>query len=203
MFIDPNIDRVLREAMRREGWRDGDARLIDHPADSGGLTRGGVTARSWGEYRNFGRPATGDELLTMTYDEAREFYWRRYVVLPGFDQVPDQKLRALLVDWAFTSWFDDPTKAVQTALKARGLYTGAIDGILGPKTRAAVFADRDPRQTFRAVFNARIDFYVMLALTDGLLWALLKRADPSGRDAATLQIANLRGWLRRVCEFTP
>lgn len=199
-FTDPHIERVLRDGLRREGWPK-PAR--HHPADRGGLTRGGITAVNWGDYKRLGRPATAEELNAITEDEALAFYFDRYVLLPHFDQITDQKLRALLVDWAFTSWWDDPTKALQSSLKARGLYDGNIDGVLGPKTKDALFRDRDPRQLYRDVYTARGDFYVTLALTDPMLWRLLKKADPDGIEASKLQIHNLRGWLNRHAEGLP
>lgn len=190
--MDPDIETVLREGLRREGWP---APAAKHPADRGGWTRGGITAGNWGAFRRLGRPATPGELDDITEAEALDFYYRQYVKVPGYDGVPDGRLQALLVDWAFTSWHDDPTKALQQSLADRGLYAGAVDGAFGPKTRAALSADRDPRQTYRDVYNARIDFYVDLALD--------KHARALMRQNKRTQLHFLRGWVRRCLEFTP
>lgn len=194
--IDPRIAEVLRCGLEREGWDRGRAKARALDSDRGGLTRGGITAVSWGEFRHLGRPATAGELDAITETEALEFYYQRHVVLPRFDQVLDQKLRALLVDWSFTSWFDDPVKAVQSSLRARGLYADAVDGAMGPKTIAALQADRDPRQLFRDVYNARIRFYLDLAFAGAEVTAFLK-AHPAS------QLHNARGWAFRCLDFTP
>jgi lysozyme family protein len=186
-----SAESIIRDAMYREGWRDGQARLVNHPADKGGLTRGGVTAVNWGAQLGLGRPATAAELQAITYSEAEAFYTRRY--LKPFEQVPDPRLRALLVDWAFTSWLDDPTKALQTSLQRRELYSGAIDGIIGPLTIAAVRIDPDQRKTYRDVLAARIVFYRQLAY-DADVRVFLKTHPTS-------QLVNFPGWLNRCLDF--
>lgn len=191
-YIDPNILRVLVDGLRREGWP---APARNKPSDRGGLTRGGITARSWGEYKHLGRPATADELNAITEAEALTFYLQRYVLRPHFDQVLDQKLRALLVDWSFTSWSDDPVKALQRSLRDRGYNPGPIDGVIGPQTIAALQADRDPRRLYRDVLAARLRFYVGLAF-DHDVFAFLD-AHPE------TQLHNLAGWINRSLEFLP
>jgi lysozyme family protein len=192
VYIDEIIARVLRDGLRREGW-PAPARSV--ASDRGGLTRGGITAESWGDYKQLGRPATAAELDAITEDQALEFYYARYVALPKFEIVLDQRLRALLIDWSFTSWSDDPIEALQHSLARRGLYTGAIDGSIGPKTTAALLSDREPRVTFRDVFNARIAFYLDQAFD--------KSARQFLHDTPTTQLHNAKGWVNRCLEFTP
>jgi lysozyme family protein len=192
VYLDPQIERILRDGLRREGWP---ARAKVVPSDRGGLTRGGITAENWGDFKQLGRPATAAELDAITETEALQFYYQRYVALPRFDQVLDQKLRALLIDWAFTSWYDDPTKALQEGLARRGLYGGRIDGELGPKTIVALQADRDPRQLYRDVFAARLRFYTDVAF-DTDVDAFLDRYPKS-------QLHNLKGWQNRCLELLP
>ena len=194
-YIDPLIQAPLRAAMVNEDprWFTTGPRLVDHPADRGGLTYGGITAKSWGAYRGLGRPATATELQAITAEQAMAFYYREYVLAPKFDWLPDQRLRALCIDWSFTSWHDDPWRAVQSSLKASGHYAGALDGIPGPATRAALLR-ADQRALYRDVFNARIRFYLGLALGERKMRRVLE-ADPS------LQAHNLRGWINRVLEY--
>lgn len=188
----PTTHALLIEGLRREGWPK-PARK--HPADKGGWTRGGITAKNWGAYRRLGRPATPSELNAITELDALDFYYERYVRLPGLESVPDDSLRALLVDWTFTSWSDDPIKALQQSLAARLLYDGPIDGVLGPKTKAALLMDRAPRQTYREVLAARIRFYLGLAFDD--------QVDAFLESHPTSQLQNARGWVNRCLEFLP
>lgn len=192
MYVDPNIDTVLRDVLRREGWP---APAKAEVGDNGGLTRGGITAFSWGTFKGLRRIATRGELDAITEDEAIAFYYARYVERPAFDQLTNQQLRALVVDWAVTSGPDDPVKAIQRSLRDRGLYAGAIDGVLGPKTKAATFADRDPRQLYRDVFAARIRHYLAVGFDVHVSRFL--------DDHPTSQLRWVRGWISRTLEFIP
>lgn len=180
---------ILRET---GGKRFSESRAELHPADRGGWTRAGITAVNAGAFLRLGRPATPDELNALTEPQGFEFYAQRYVRPHAY--VPEP-MRSLLVDWSVTSWHDDPTKALQTALVRRGVYSGRIDGVPGPKTRAAVLADPDARQTYREVFAARIRYMLHVAF-DSQVQDFL-RAHP------TTQLTNCRGWIRRCLEFTP
>lgn len=196
MYLDPNIDKALRDAMAHEDPRwftTGRPRIVDDPADRGGLTCGGITAKRWGQYRKLGRAATREELAGITVEQGLEFYYHAYVIEPRFDQLPDQKLRALCIDWCFTSWLA-PWKAVQRALKRRSLYAGKIDGICGAGTLAGLMAVRDWRALYTEVWKDRDAFYVDLALNDPDVQAFLK-AHPK------TQLRNLAGWLARNREY--
>jgi lysozyme family protein len=198
MYIDPIIQQPLRDAMRHEDPRwftTGKPRIVDHPADRGTLTCGGITAKNWGHHKRLGRPATRAELAAITIEQALEFYYTRYVLGPRFDRIPDQKLRALCIDWSFTSWSDDPWKAVQKALRDQGYNPGPIDGAFGPKTNAALLACRDQRELYRNVFKQRVVFYVSLALNDRKVQGFMA-ANPD------VQLWNVLGWLNRSLEYS-
>lgn len=178
------IVRVLRDALRREGWPK-PARK--HPADRGGLTRGGITSKTWGLYRRLGRLATPAELNAITESEALDFYYTLYVLDRRLDRVTDPALQALLIDWTFTSW-DDPIRALQRSLDVDA------DGVIGRRTLAALSA-ANVRAVYRDVFNARVAFYLALSF-DAPVRAFLK-AHPAS------QLHNCRGWINRCLEFTP
>lgn len=185
------ITGVIRRETGGLPWSLARAQL--HAADKGGWTRGGITALNAGLFLGLGRPAAPDELNAMTPDQAFAFYEQRYC--RPYLGVPEP-LRTLLTDWAVTSWHDDPTKALQTALVRRGVYAGHIDGVLGPKTRAAIVADSNARQTYRDVYAARMRYMVHVAFDDVQVKEFLK-AHP------TSQLHFLRGWINRTLEFTP
>ena len=181
--------RILLDGMRREGWP---APAAKHSADKGGWTRGGITARSWGDWLHLGRDATVAELNAITEPQALDFYFQRYVVLPKFDLVTDKQLQTLLVDWAFTSWSDDPIIALQMSLMRQGMQPGTVDGRLGPKTLIAL-SRANVRQTYNNVLAARIAFYMRLAF-DAQTGKFLQ-------DHPTTQLHNARGWVNRCLEF--
>jgi lysozyme family protein len=196
LWVDPVIREPLERAMRHEDprWFTTGPLLVNHPADKGGLTRGGITARTWGAYKNLQRPATAAELAAIGRDEAFAFYYHEFVVKPRFTSIPDQQLRAMAIDWSFTSGPARVWRAIQRSLKARAIYTGPIDGIPGPVTRAALLQDSDPRTTHADVLRERALFYLTLALQDRPVDDLMRRD-------RTLQIHNLRGWLTRTLSY--
>lgn len=188
-IIDGILERELHPSERRKPWDAVVAR--ERAADRGGWTRAGITAKTLGLHRKLGRQATRAELDAMSEQECRAIYHALYV--GPFAMVPEP-LRSLLVDWAVTSGPDDPTRALQRALAARGVYADAIDGIFGLNTRAALIHDPDQHATYRDVLRARVRFYVALALDDAAVARFLE-AHP------TVNLHNLRGWVNRALEF--
>ena len=164
------VEAILDEILRREGG------FVDHPADRGGPTKFGITAKTLGEWRGLGRPATPDEVRALIEPEARAIYRQRYIPAPGLDAVKDPRLLALLVDAAVHS---GPKRAVQWLQTALGV---AADGLIGPKTRAALSA-ADPRPLSAKVLAARLRHLGRLIT-----------ADPA-------QAAFAAGWMNRIAEF--
>ncbi len=188
------IGTIIRDVILREsgGRPFAAARAELHPADKGGWTRAGITAVHAGEFLELGRPATPDELNAMSEAQGFAFYEQRYC--RPYIGVPEP-LRTLLIDFSVTSWHDDPTKALQTALVRRGVYSGRIDGVMGPKTRAALVRDPDARQTYRDVFAARIRYMLDVAFDAQV--AVFLQTHP------TSQLHFCRGWIYRSLEFVP
>lgn len=177
------IDSLINGIIEREGG------YVDAASDKGHATKFGVTAATLGAWRGYGRAATREEVRHLSVTEAREIYRDRYV--GRYLDVPEP-LRTLLVDFAVTSWHDDATKALQSALTAQGHYDGPIDGILGAKTKAGV-AVADPRRLFVDALDYRRRYYQGLA-RDSYVRQFLK-ANP------TTQLHNADGWENRCWEF--
>jgi len=173
--VQVQIDAILR----REAWPT----YSNRAADLGHETKGGVTLAALSADR--GRPVTVAELKALTEPEARDFYHRRYI--KPWEFVPDADLFAVLVDYAVTSWHDDPTKALQEKLGV------PVDGKLGPITRAAVIA-ADPAALRSYVLAHRIRKFIDLALNDPPMRVFIAEHPEA-------QIRNLRGWIRRVTDF--
>jgi lysozyme family protein len=147
------IDTILNEVLRREGG------YVNHPADRGGPTKFGITAATLGAWRHLGRAATAKEVAALAVEEARAIYRQRYITAPGFEAVTHQPLLALLVDAGVHSGPKRAVEWLQTALSV------TADGILGPRTRAAL-QQADPAVLYRRVLAARLRFLGRLITKD-------------------------------------
>lgn len=170
----------LEAILRREAWPT----YSNRAADKGGSTKGGITLKTLSAV--YGYPATIDELKALTKDQARAIYQDRYI--RPWEFITDDDLFAVVVDYAVTSWHDDPTKALQDKLGV------TVDGILGPITRAAVVAYPDQRGLRDYVLAHRIRKMVDLALNDPPMREFIAKHP-------ALQARNLRGWIARVTSF--
>lgn len=180
MTRDTVIAAQLDAILEREAWPT----YSDRPADRGGPTKGGITLETLSAER--GRKVSVAELQALTELEARAIYRRRYI--HPWEWVPDEALFAVLVDYAVTSWHDDPTMALQLACRI------PVDGKLGPQTRAAVLAHPTPSKLRESVIGFRVRHMANLAINEPDMQTFI-RAHPRA------QIRNLRGWLNRVTSF--
>ena len=162
------IDQILDEVIRREGG------YVHDPVDRGGPTKCGITQRTLRAWR--GQAVTAADVRRLTRDEARAIYQRRYVDEPGFATLPNP-LRAQVIDNAVLS---GPRQAVKDLQRAIGGV--AVDGKLGPKTRAAL------RRRGVRVVHARL-----IQVRAARIGRLVQRAPA--------QVRFLRGWLTRITAF--
>lgn len=133
MTMDDLIDAVLT----REGG------FADHAQDHGGATNFGITAGVLGQFRGLNRPATVAEVRALPIETAREIYRVQYV--RPFEAVPFDPLKAQLVDFGVVSGPLTAIRALQEVLRV------FVDGVLGPRTTAALVA-----QDWRGVNNALV-----------------------------------------------
>lgn len=148
------------------------------PDDLGGHTQCGVTLATFTSYRKKkGLPApTVRELVNISFEEWRDIlktlFWDRWKA----DQIQNQSLALLLVDWVWGSGLYGVTKA-QAVLGVK------VDGVVGPKTLAAVNGG-DPRATFQKIHAARKAYFESIC-----------RSRPANRKF-------LKGWLNRLNAIT-
>lgn len=161
---------IIADVINREGG------YVDHPSDRGGATKFGITASTLGAWRTLGRPATRAEVQALELPEAQAIYRQQYILGPGFDAILDPVLRATVVDDGILS---GPATAIQTLQRALGV---AVDGVLGPRTRAAISAT-DPVVLHVRVVKARL-----------IRYAQIVKRDRSQGDF-------IEGWVRRALEF--
>jgi lysozyme family protein len=156
-------DLIIEQVIDREGR----GKVTNRASDPGGLTYEGISQRANPDLFVNGLP---------TEAQVRQRYLDRYVVGPGFDRVPDLKVRALLVDWGVNS---GPMIAIAALQRVVGV---PADGVLGPATLEAA-AQRPPEELVKKLVAERVKMIGRLV-----------QQRPS-------QIGDLSGWLNRALEF--
>lgn len=166
------IDAVIQ----REGG------FSDHPNDRGQSTRWGITQQRLSEWR--GQPASRDDVFDLTKEEAREIYAAWYVA-PIARIKHRGRLFELVFDIGVMSGPETAIKMLQHEINAFGVEPLLVeDGILGPKTAAAV--EELPEASVRqALVVARVPALVRLV-----------EGNPT-------QLVFLEGWVIRTLAFLP
>ena len=126
-------------------WEGG---YINDQADLGKQTNKGVTLST---YRSvFGKNKTVRDLKKITDEQwefiFKKFYWDKWEA----DEIKDQNVANILVDWLWCSG----SYGIKIPQRVLGVD---VDGIVGPKTIAAVNA-RDGRELFDNIKQERKDF---------------------------------------------
>lgn len=127
-------------------WEGG---FVNDPLDRGGATNKGITI---GTFRRFyGQEAIVEQLKQITDDQwlriFKEGYWDPWKA----DQIKNQSIANIVVDWA---WASGPVTAIKQVQRILGVVD---DGVVGPKTLAAINA-ADPRTLFAEIHAARLKF---------------------------------------------
>lgn len=159
----------IDDILRREG-----AAYTDHPADRGGPTKWGITLATLAAYRKI--QVTPFDVAALTEEDARAIYAELFIRRPHFDQINDERLRALVIDCGVNHGVARAAKWLQTV-------AGVMDdGVLGPVSLAAVNS-LPGTILYRRILGIRIKFYGRI-ITD---------------DHAQAQFA--AGWMARAAEF--
>ena len=153
-------------------WEGG---FVDDPLDRGGATNKGLTI---GTFRNFyGKDATVEQLKNITDEQwlhiFKSGYWDKWKA----DDIENQSIANIVVDWAWGSGAATSIKQVQKILGV------AVDGIVGDDTLTAINI-AGQRSLFVKIHNRRIEF----------VENIVKR-DPS-------QARFLKGWKNRINSLT-
>lgn len=158
-------------------WEGG---YVNHPNDKGGPTNKGVTIATW---RKVGYDKDGDgdididDLKLLSNEDVvnrvlKPSYWDRWKA----DQIKNQSIANIVVDWVWGSgsW---GIKFPQRILDIKD------DGIVGPKTLAAINDYRDQSELFKKLWLRRKQHFEDIV-----------KADPT-------QAVFLNGWLNRLNDF--
>lgn len=148
-------------------WEGG---FVNDPYDRGGATNKGVTI---GTFQSFYPGKTVDDLKRITDDQwltiFKSGYWNPWQA----DQIKNQAIANILVDWAWSS-------GARTAIrKVQELLGVSVDGLVGNETLSAING-QDAEELFDRIKVARYDF----------VDAIVKR-DPSQKRFIT-------GWKNRI-----
>lgn len=153
--MSPVFDQAFDATVGHEGG------YVNDPRDPGGETNWGVSKRSY----------PGLDIRALTKDQAKSIYWTDYWLPAGCADMPPETAAAVF-DLAVNAGRAAALRDLQTAL---GLVP---DGVLGPKTQAAIKA-----------IPAGQDAAVA---TDVHALGLARRTDAPGWPAFG------KGWARRV-----
>lgn len=132
-------------------WEGG---FVNDPYDRGGATNKGVTI---GTFRSvYGKNKTVDDLKAITDEQwlhiFKVYFWDKWRA----DDIINQSVANILVDWV---WASGPA----TIKKVQRILGVAIDGVVGPKTLAALNA-RNPQTLFCEIKLLRQNYINSIAV---------------------------------------
>lgn len=152
-------------------WEGG---FVNHKNDRGGATNKGITI---GTFRSvFGQGKTIEDLKRLTEEQWMFIFKKLFWDKCKADQIQDQSIANMLVDWA---WNSGAVTAIKHLQKLVGV---TADGIVGKQTLNAINS-RDPMPLFINFKSERIKFYKNIV-----------KSNPS-------QQVFLNGWLNRVAHI--
>lgn len=156
-------------------WEGGWA---NDPADAGGPTMKGITLATYTAYcskKGLKLPTT-QQLKNISQEEWEEIfktmYWDRWKA----DNIKSQSVANLLVDWLWTSGL----YGIKFPQRLLGLQD---DGIVGPKTLAAINNYPNQEELFKKLWDRRKQHFTSIA-----------NSRPSNKKF-------LKGWLNRLNDF--
>lgn len=179
------IKQIIAAIIAKEGG------YVNHPADRGGPTNYGITAKSYAEYFNrkghsIPEHVTIGEITSVTRQTAERIYYTLYYVRPNIASL-HPIVQHIVFDMAVNHGRRGAVKILQTTLSSWGYAGIDIDGVIGKKTIAATAqAVKDlGNQLINSLVDCRIDYYKNIV-----------EADPS-------QAVFENGWIARAESFRP
>jgi lysozyme family protein len=162
---------IITAIIEREGG------FVNNVFDHGKATKFGITIGTLSKSRGYECTVADVKNLTMT--EARAIYRERYINGPGFSAIANDALRALVVDCGVHHGVEGAVKLIQ---RACGMPKKEQDGVLGPKTHAALLK-LSPHAAYIRLCAARARLFGWIITNDHT------------------QAIFAHGWANRLAEF--
>lgn len=126
---------------------------MDDPADLGGATNKGVTLKTYKQYcENKGKPVPSvDDLKNLSDEEWTDIFRTMYWNCWKADQIENQSIANILVDWVWASG----GKGITIPQALLGV---AVDGKVGEVTLARINGYQPQRELFDRIKKARLDY---------------------------------------------
>ncbi len=161
------FDRAVQFTLDHEGG------YVDDPDDPGGETNFGISKRQY--------PDT--DIRALTRNDAEQIYRRDYWLANGCDQMPPLTAMAVF-DWCVHSPAQTVIHALQKSVRRRPAHWLELDGLIGPRTLAAVglFAS-----------SSQVDSALALGMVEKRLLFLARLI----QRAPERRLKYLRGWMKR------
>lgn len=137
--------------------------------DKAGCTMKGVTLATFRTY--YGKDKTCDDLKRITDDQWDNIFVKGYWNKWRADEIECQSVANILVDWVYNS-------GVNGISIPQAVLGVTRDGVVGPKTLAAINGQKDQKALFDKLWARRKSYYESIA---------------KGASAAYL-----KGWLNRL-----
>lgn len=156
-------------------WEGG---FVNHPNDKGGATNKGITIGTFTSYRKLkGLPQPSVDDLKNIFSEEwmdilKTLYWDKWKA----DQINNQSIANLLVDWVWASG----VYGIKYPQQVLGVV---VDGIVGSRTLTAVNEYPDQKELFQKLWDRRKQHFENIV-----------QRDPS-------QKVFLKGWMNRLNDY--
>ncbi|MDP5307198.1 holin-associated N-acetylmuramidase [Paracoccus spongiarum] len=182
----PSVAEIAKQIVAREGG------YVNDPDDPGGATNFGVTI---GTMRTLGLDLTRDgrvdaaDVKALTRAQAEQIFVEHYFRRPRLSELP-QPVQASVFDM-YVNAGTNAVKILQKLVSRMG-FAAAADGVIGPRTIAAVAgaAEAAPAHLADAYGIARRNYYYALA-----------DQRPASRKYARSKSGGKGGWITRAEEF--
>lgn len=162
-----NFDNYAPKLKRWEGG------FANDPNDTGGATMCGVTLATF--RLHYGQDKTEADLRAMTAAQWRHIMKGSFWDKCWADQIKSQAVAEIFVDWCINS-------GTGMIKKVQGIVGAKADGVMGPKTLAAINA-ANPRKLHFYIKSARAAYYEQIVRN---------------------RLANITfydGWMNRLADF--